>query len=457
MEPTSIRFGGGLADTVLHPLVAIAMLLAIILIVALPRRYVIVPLLLAFFTITKGQVIVVAGVHFPVFRILILVGLARWMRFGGSALVGGFNLIDRLFTLFAVSYMAVFSLQWMQTQAFIKCCGDFVDVLGGYLLLRFLIRDRQDILRTIKVLAIVATINAICMLNEQRTGNNVFALLGGMPMQSAVRDGKVRSQGAFEIFITAGAFGATLPPLFVWLWSTKSRMIAALGLVGATVMAYTCRASTTYLAEAAGILGLCFWPLRKKMRFVRWALVFIVVALHLVMHGPVWSLLEKIDLTGSSSSYHRYMLVDNCIRHFSEWWLLGCRSYGSWGWEMWDLSDQYVAYCLTGGLLTFILFIAFISRGFAALGTARKRFEAKGGGEVWLLWCLGAALFSHTVAFIGIGYFDQVQFSWYALLAMISAATAIKVRFAPTPATSKVAEDSAVFFPETVTSDGWSI
>ena len=40
--------------------------------------------------------------------------------------------------------------------------------------------------------------------------------------------------------------------------------------------------------------------------------------LHLVMNGPVWSLIARVDLTGSSSSYHRYYLLDNCIRHFSD-------------------------------------------------------------------------------------------------------------------------------------------
>ena len=42
----------------------------------------------------------------------------------------------------------------------------------------------------------------------------------------------------------------------------------------------------------------------------------------------------------------------------------------------------------------------------------------------WLLWLIGVALFSHCVGFFGISYFDQTRFAWYALLAIISAATA---------------------------------
>ena len=422
MEPEHFRFGGGSPVTVLHPLVAIAMALAILLILSLPRKYVIVPTLLALFLIPKGQVIVAAGLHFNVFRIIILVGLARWAASSRSSpLAGGFNFMDRVVTLFAFSYLLVYSLQWMVPGALIVSLGLFLDAMGGYFVLRFLIQDREDVRRTIKVLAAVAIVNAVCMLNEQRTGTDLFSFLGGVSA-GTVREGKIRSQGAFEVFITAGTYGATLVPLLIWLWSqARSKMISILGIFAATIMTVTCYASTTLVSYAAGIFALCFWPIRKQMRLVRWGIVVMLVGLHLVMQGPVWSLLEHIDLTGSSSSYHRYMLIDNLIRHFGDWWLLGTRDNSSWGWEMWDTSNQYVAYGLSGGLLTLIFFITIISRGFASLGTARKAAEGN-RSEEWFLWCLGATLFSHVVAFFGIGYFDQVQFAWFALLAIISVA-----------------------------------
>ena len=421
MEPQNLRFGGGTAETLLHPLVAVAMLLAIVLILLLPRKYIIVPLLLAIFFIPKGQVLVLAGAHFTAAKILFLIGLVRW-AVSRRSWSGGFNSIDRVFVLFALCSPIVFTLQWMESQAVIKSLGDLMDTLGGYFVLRFAIQDRDDVRRTIKVLAVIAMISSVCMINEQVTGSNIFAQLGGMPV-TTVRDGKIRSQAAFEVFITAGTYGATLLPLLVWLWSdSKSRFLTGLGMIGATVMTITCHASTTLGAYAAGMLGLCLWPLRKKMRLLRWGLVFTLVALHVVMNGPVWSLIEKVDLTGSSSSYHRYMLIDNCIRHFGDWWLLGFKDYDKWGFDMWDLSNQYVAYAVSGGLATLMLFIAIISRSFAGIGTARK-LVAGDRNEEWLLWCLGAAVFAHVVAYFGIGYFDQMQVAWFVLLAIVSAET----------------------------------
>jgi hypothetical protein len=420
MEPQNMRFGGGTGATLLHPLVALAILLVIGLILFLPRKRIIVPLLLAIFFIPKGQVVVLAGVHFTAARILFVTGLIRWAmsRRPRGLLAGGFNSVDRVFVAFAIFNTLIFSLQWMESQALIKSLGDLLDVLGGYFVLRFAIQDSKDVRRTIKVLALIAIVMAVCMINEQVTGANIFGRLGGVP-PTIVRDGKIRSMGAFAVFITAGAYGATLLPLMVWLWSdAKSRVLSVLGMVGATVMTITCYASTTQAAYVAGIFGLCLWPLRRKMRLVRWGVLFTLLGLHLIMHGPVWSLLEKIDLTGSSSSYHRYMLIDNCIRHFWDWWLLGVKDYDKWGFDMWDLSDQYVAYAVSGGLATLVLFIAIISRSFAEIGTARK-LVAGNRKEEWFLWCLGAALFAHVVVYFGIGYFDQMQFAWFALLAII--------------------------------------
>jgi hypothetical protein len=256
----------------------------------------------------------------------------------------------------------------------------------------------------------------------------VFGLVGGIPVTPDVRDGKVRANGAFQHSILAGCFGATLLPLSLALWNDRGRRkTVLLGVMSSGVMVATSHGSTSALALGAGVLALCFWRFRDQMRLLRWGIALALIALHLVMHGPVWSLIEKIDLTGSSSSYHRYMLIDNCIRHFGEWWLLGVKTYDTWGFDMWDLSNQYVAYALTGGLVTLCLFVAMISQSFARLGTARKAVKTN-RKQAWLLWCLGSALFAHVMAYLGIGYFDQMQFAWFALLALICTAVSEAAR-----------------------------
>lgn len=326
----------------LNPAMALAMLIVIGLIFALPRNKVIVPFLLGCFTIPIQQVVVLAGVHFTALRILIIAALIRRAVSGGSKFPCGLNGVDRMAILWAISLETILTLQWMEMQSFIHNLGDLLDILGGYLVVRYFIPDGETVRRAIKTLAVVSVIQGVCMLNEQISHFNVFGYIGGIGPRLTIRDGSIRSEGVLGC-ISAGAFAGALIPLFLWLCTErKCRMLACAGLAGATAMVFTSNSSTSLLALAATALAIFFWPLRKQMRLVRWALSLTLVALHLVMKEPVWALITHIDLTGSSSSYHRYYLVDNCIRHFSDWWLLGYKDYDKWGFMMFDLCNQFV-------------------------------------------------------------------------------------------------------------------
>jgi hypothetical protein len=431
VQPNSFYFGGGAGDTVMHPLVALAMIVAIILMLRLRRKYAIIPFFACAFLIPPGQMLVLGGVHLFVLRIVILFACARMLvaKLSASTGVVGPRLdsVDKVFMLWAVlralAFLFVFSFQ---SAAVVNQVAFLLDVFGGYFLLRFLVRDTADIQLAVRVFAIIAFIVGLCMLNEKLRNQNIFGYLGGFPIVPQLRDGAIRAQGSFEHPILAGSFGATLLPLFFWLWKQgKLRLLAIVGVIGSTCMVLSSASSTPLMAYVGGIVAVCLWPMRRHMRAFRWGIVILLIGLHLVMKAPVWFLIARVDLTGASSGYHRAMLVDTFIRHFSEWWLIGTNTNASWGYDMWDLSNQFVAEGVTGGLATFICFIALISMSFGKIGVARKAATGDRKRE-WFLWCLGAALVSHIVAFWGISYFDHTQISWFALLVMISVATAAR-------------------------------
>ena len=445
MEPEHFRFGGGAAETMLTPVVALAMLIIIALIFILSRNKVITPFLLGCFTIPLGQVVVLGGLHFTVLRILIIAALIRRAISGETSSVGkfpgGFNGVDRMAILWAISLETVLSLQWMQMQEFIHNLGDFIDIFGGYLVVRYFVPDGETVQRAIKALAVVCIIQGVCMLNEQISKVNVFAYVGGLGPWVTVRDGKIRSEGVLGC-ISAGAFAGALIPLFLWLWANrKSRMLAYAGLAGATVMVFTSNSSTSLLALGASLLGIAFWPLRKRMRLIRWGLSLGLIALHLVMKAPVWALIARIDLTGSSSGDHRYKLVDGCIRHFSDWWLLGYKDYDKWGYGMFDLCNQFVVQAVVGGLVALVAYIAIFSKSFGAIGDARKKIEGDRGRE-WFLWCLGSSLLSVVVAHFGINYPAMMEIWLFTLWTVISVATFEANRVAE--AKVEVPEDSCL-------------
>jgi hypothetical protein len=427
MEEHLPKFGGGATGTILHPAVLVALLLAIVLFFVLPRKHVIVPVLVSMFLIPLGQQFVIGTVHLFVCRILILMAFIRAL---GSKVpkqqsnyAGGWNSIDTAFTCYVLITSAATMMLYPDAGALVNQIGYLWDYLIGYLLLRSLIRNENDTYLAIKCFAGLMVLLAVAMVVEQVKMVNVFGLLGGVAPVPEIREGKVRSQAVFQHALTAGTFAATAIPLFFLLWKNgKAKAFSIVGIVAATVMTFATQTSTSLLTYAAGILSVFLWPIRKKMKTLYWGLAAVLVGLQLVMKAPVWFLIARIDLTGSSSSYHRAELIDQFVNHFSSWWLVGTKDAATWGWYMWDAQNMYVSVGEAGGLIALIFYIVVIWRSFAKLGAARK--QATNKNQEWLIWLLGAALFANVVAFLGVNYFDQSRMAWFALIAMICACTA---------------------------------
>lgn len=421
------KFGGGASDTILHPAVLVAMVIALVLLVALPRKHLLGPVLLMAFLVPMGQQLYIAGVHLFVIRIIVLTGLIRALAkpsAQGSRLGGGWSKIDTAFTLCILAQSVATILTYQDSGAIVNQLGFVWDYLGGYLLLRSLIQDESDAYRVVKYFAGIMAVIAVGMIIEQVKMTDVFGLLGGgVRVVPELREGRIRSQGPFLHSLLAGTVGAMVVPLFLAFWKHRTgKLVGLTGVLGASAMTLTANSSTPLLTYAAGMLGLLMWPLRRKMKMVRWAIVLGLVALALAMKAPVWFVIAHMELTGGSSGYHRAMLIDQFIRHFSDWWLIGTKDTANWGWDMWDVQNQYVNIGYAGGLMAFSCFVALISWSFAKVGRARR--AAQKGKSEWVLWCFGASLFANVVAFFGINYFDQSHMAWFALLAMIPATSA---------------------------------
>jgi hypothetical protein len=155
------------------------------------------------------------------------------------------------------------------------------------------------------------------------------------------------------------------------------------------------------------------------MKTLRWGVFGTLVALHLVMKGPVWHLISRIDLVGGSTGYHRYNLIDQTIHRFGEWWLFGTYSTAHWGWFLFDTANMYVNEAVRGGLVTLLLFVAVLVMAFRGVGKILA--ESKDDrGRYLFAWALGVALFAHCMMFIAVSYFGQIIVVWYLLLAAIA-------------------------------------
>lgn len=434
MSP-QLAFGGGIANSVFSPIALAIVLIAGILLLVLPGRKGIVPFFLAAILIPYDQVLVIGAFHFPMIRVMAVFGLLRILSKkitrGEEIFSGGINAIDIAMILLGVFSAIDGVLLWQAWGEFVYQAGGLITRFGLYFVLRSLIRDDEDIKRTLRVWIFVAVVVAAIMSCERLTGKNpVTAVLGGAHAvyheTVDVRNGSMRATGVFDHAILAGTFGGISLPLFVGLWwkEKKHRAYTAMGIVAGAMIPILASSSTAMMGFIAAIIGLCSWRLRRHMRAIRWSIVGLIVVDELRFKSHFWHIIADIDLTGSSSSWHRYMLVDECYKHFTDWALVGTKDFANWGWEMVDLSNQYVATADSSGLIPLLSLVALIVFGYKYLGRARRASDTAGDVKQELfIWAIAASLFANTIAFVGISYFDQTCVAWYALLALICAVT----------------------------------
>lgn len=403
---------------------AFALLMGLMMLV-LPRRWALLPVLVMVCYMTMGQRVMILGLNFTMIRILLLFGFTR-ILFRGEVPSGPFNRVDRIMVWWVVSSIVTYTLLWRTGDAFVNRLGLAYDALGLYFIFRVLVRDIEDMRTVVRLFAWLAIPLAMAMLLEKSTGRNAFAQFGGVPPETLVREGVLRCQGPFAHPILAGSFGGALLPLFAGMWwQRQHRLLAVLGFLSAGVIVTTAGSSGPLMAAGAALLALWFWPLRHQMRAVRWSIGLSMLALHLAMQAPVWFLLARVGVFGGSTGYHRAILIDHAVHRFSEWWLVGTPSTAHWGYHMFDVTNQYVLVGVQGGLITLLLFVAIIVRAFGAVGQTLQTWGEDHADEQRFVWALGATLLFHVINYISVPYFDQNIVNWYLLLAMIATASQI--------------------------------
>jgi hypothetical protein len=417
-------------------LASVLLLLAVAAMLGLPRAWAPLPLLAAATVITLGAAWDVIGTTWYFVRVVICAGWIRvWLR--GETAPAASHAVDRAFLWWlGFATLVVFLPQHHDARevlppasfgAMLINRGGFVlDAAGGYFLLRRLVRDETDAIRTVTLLIGLSAIVAATMSWETLTTHNPFATLGGVPETSEWRSGRIRSQGPFTHPIHAGNFGAMVAPLALGLSGLASRWFVLLGLATGTLITALSGSSGALLAWLAGLIATCCWPWRDRLRWLRRAAVALLVVLHLVMAAPVWWVIARVADVVGGGGYWRSKLIDQAVAHFSEWALTGTHYTAHWsptgsGLAVWpdhmDLTNQFVAEGVHGGIVQLALFTLLIARCFQHVGRAR----CAAGLAPRFAWGLGCALASVMVAFLSVSGSLQAQLIFHSLIAVIAA------------------------------------
>jgi len=267
---------------------------------------------------------------------------------------------------------------------------------------------------------------AIFFFIENRTQHNMFGVLGGVPLITDIRDGRLRCQGAFAHSILAGCFWACLVPLyFARGWLGRGWLLPIFGTMATLAIVLLSASSTPVMAVLFGVVGGATFFVRGALRWLRWLIFGWLCVLHFViMKMPVWHLLARVDVVGGSTGWHRFHLVDEFINHFYEWWLLGTPATGHWGPGLHDVTNQFVAEGVAGGIAQLILFCLCVWLAFSGVSRSLRTPSVPKANRL-IAWALGTAMFMHCMNFIAVTYFEQIVVLWYMTLAACASLTLV--------------------------------
>ncbi|MEY2486526.1 MAG: hypothetical protein QOH39_2174 [Verrucomicrobiota bacterium] len=403
---------------------------------SLPRAQALIPALITTCYMPLGQVFMIGGLHFPIFRLLLLVGFCRVVARGEIQCLK-MTLPDKLFLWWCLATLILGTLAAPSFDRLVNRGGAVYDALGAYFLFRCWIRNLDDVINAVRFLAWMIVPLAASMVIEKFTARNVFSMFGGVPAITVEREGTLRCQGAFMHPILAGTYGATMFPLFFGLWFQrgKSKRAALVGAASSAVITLAAGSSGAMLTMVASFIGFALWRYRYHMRRLRWGVVCVVIALSFVMKAPVWYLIARMsDIVGGTGWYRSY-IIDQAIAHFNEWWLVGSTYTAHWAPagqvlavdpNNMDIINNYVSEGLAGGVVKLGLFLAIIVQGFKSIGRWMRARSVSNSDRLFV-WSIGVVLMAHCVSFLSVSYYDQIVVMWYWLLATLSMLAANKV------------------------------
>ena len=370
---------------------------------------------------TTGQKFLIAGANLPIIRVLVLLGVVR-IVVKGENLVGGLNKLDQLVIAWASwLFFASFFHQWVPGSGPKYIVGSLIDTVGFYFLIRSFCQTQEDLKGIFIALSFILTPVAITMFFEQAIRYNAFSIFGGLPDTPTFRNGRYRAQGPFNHAILAGTVGAACFPLILSTWQ-HNRVACLMGVGASIVIILTSASSGPIMAFFFAVVALGLWKFPSLVQVAKKAAIPVYLALMVLMERPPYYLISKIDLTGSSTGWHRSFLIEQTGRYFGEWWLFGTDRTIHWmpkqgkiSENHTDITNQFISYGVAGGLLCMMLFIVICFMTFRTVGLlAQTRTEG------FLYWCIGASFFSLIASGVSVSYFGQSIFFLWLPIAILS-------------------------------------
>ena len=359
------------------------------------------------FFVVPSQRVMVGSIDMPFYRII---GILLLLRFFSAGALQRTRLerADAAIILFFIFRLAFASVRG---GSMMNALGEIGDLTLYYALGRFALSDRDSLVRFITAMAVFMPIIAGFIILEKSTSRNLFSIYGGVFEYTPIRFGKLRAQAAFVHPIIAGVIFGTLIPLFIGARFASAgkplvRTVHGIAILSASICVFATASSTPLLAMFGGLAFLAAFPWRRFFPMVAQVGIVLGLLIHLLSNGGLHHLLfARLSFVTGSTGYHRYLLWDSFLDSFSSWFLIGKLGLTSGGVSLVDVTCQYIAVGLQGGIVLLALFLYLLWQG--AKSSVLLVRSSVNPSDRFLSYTVGAWVFSNVLAFSAVTYFGQ--------------------------------------------------
>lgn len=390
------------------------------------EKHIIVPIVCAMCFLPADIAIIIGGLNFQALRIIAICALLRATLISDLKSIN-YNTIDKLFFSYTIIGSIIYVIASLnKSGAFIYKSGIFIDSIILYFIFRKIIQSKEDILLIFKTFSACLLLLVPFAIYEFYFAENLFSILGRNRI--AFRDGAVRAAATFSHPILFGSFAAALAPIMWAHYKIENSKLSLLSFLACLFLVFTSMSSGPIVVLVFVLMLIYFFRWKKHGSLLFWTSMLTACFIHIVREMPLWHFIYvRISIKGSSTGWHRYLLVEAAVRDFWEWWLLGYGDIGpQWHLKYWpkthakftDITNHYLLEGVRGGFFTMLLFIILCYKCVKALGSLSVTQSFK--SDQWLWWGLTVMMTAHCITFLSVAYFGQITMLLYMTIAIAS-------------------------------------
>lgn len=288
-------------------------------------------------------------VLFP-YRILLL-ALVPWIGLRMSRPDFRFNFVDGL-VLIAGLWLVIALIANMGFGGAWQAGGrEFIDLVGGYFLMRASIRSVADVERLVKLispaLVVVGLILAVESISHRAIIAEIFPLTGrAQELALEVRLGMIRAWGPFSHPILGGLIMASLLPVYA-LWRGRTARKAA-GVFATLCAFFTISSAAIMSLVMSGGLAIYAWVMMMNYRkpnwqFIVYPLIGMVVVMQLFTQSGAARLIIRYLALNPSTGNFRLLIWDYGTASVAlhPWFGIGYTDYQRAAWMVTGSIDNY--------------------------------------------------------------------------------------------------------------------